>query len=490
MRKVIYISILIISVCSAAAIAKTEQHPNIVLIMTDDVNHDMFNCYGEREINTPNIDQLAAKGVMFQTAWNSAMCGPARAEMMTGCYATTTGFWRNGFSLPLPDGSNDLFKYHTSFSKILNDNGYATAVAGKWHIGGAEHQDNPVLGFDEYCMWESEQTLEKLFDIEWKGGFEATNKTARYWHPCIIKNGTLLETKPTDFGPDIYSDFICDFISRQADVSKPFLAYYPMTMPHGPYVEVPSRTQQGSNDPKNDSKTSNDQRFTEFVEYIDVIVGKIIKQLETSGVAENTIIIFTSDNGTAVTAKTRGVERGCQVPFICAGKGIKNRGMTQELTDITDILPTLVDFAGATYPEGFSCDGVSLQPFLTGRTDKHKEVIHACIGTTQLLRTKDYLLEVVNPVAGCPEGRYYYCGDNHSGHNYIRAEPMEEGKETRELFQEILHEKHIGLNRETPFFHTPSGKKHYEFFTNPEYLEKHLYNHKDYKRYDEILDFD
>ena len=89
-----------------------------------------------------------------------------------------------------------------------------------------------------------------------------------------------------------------------------------------------------------------------MVDYIDILFGRIMTQLEVSGVAQNTIVIFTADNGTAVTAKSRGVERGCHIPFIVAGKDIKHLGFTSEICDATDILPTLVDFAGAEYPEG------------------------------------------------------------------------------------------------------------------------------------------
>ena len=213
MRTAIYlISFIVILAFKSNLIAS--ERPNLVVIMCDDVSHDMFGVYGNKKVNTPNIDRLAAEGVTFASAWNSSLCCPARAEIMTGCYATTTGFWSNGFSIPQKDGSDDLFKFHTAFSKILNDYGYATAVAGKWHIGGAEMQYDPILGFDEYCIWESEKELKHLTGIDkWNGGREWNNRVARYWHPCVIQNGKLIETGPEDFGPDIYTGFICDFIT-------------------------------------------------------------------------------------------------------------------------------------------------------------------------------------------------------------------------------------------------------------------------------------
>jgi len=489
MKHLLVLLLLIILGTSVySANTKTDDRPNFVVIMCDDVSHDMFGPYGNKKVSTPNIDALAEKGVTFASAWNSALCCPARAEIMTGCYATTTGFWSNGFAIPQEDGSNDLFKYHTAFSKILNDNGYATAVAGKWHIGGAEMEYDPILGFDEYCMWEGEKELEELLGIEhWDGGREGNNRVARYWHPCVIQNGKLIETGPKDFGPDIYTGFICDFIKRKAAEERPFLAYYPMTLPHGPYVEMPTRTEQGSNVPNEDSKISNEQRFQEMIDYIDILVGRILKQVEESGVAENTVVIFTSDNGTAVTAKSRGVERGCQIPFIVSGKGVIARGLTSEICDAADILPTLIDFAGAEFPKGFSCDGISLKPFVTGETDSHKDIIHSCIGTTQLLRTKTHMLEVVNPILGAPYGRFYYTADYHSGKGYTRAEGIEEHEEVMKEFKNILEKKYVGLKADHPYFKEKGGKW-LKSYMNPKAVQKHLHNHKDYSFYDETID--
>ncbi|WP_289055799.1 sulfatase-like hydrolase/transferase [Carboxylicivirga marina] len=491
-KALIIIAALVVNLSyTAKANGKKKERPNFVVIMCDDVSHDMFGCYGNEEVKTPNIDKLAQEGVYFQTAWNSALCCPARAEIMTGKYATTTGFWNNGFAIPQEDGSNNLFEHHTAFSKILNDNGYRTAVAGKWHIGGAEHEFDPIVGFDEYCMWQGLKEVKILLNQDsWEGGWEATGKTARYWNPCVIQNGELIKTTPNDFGPDIYTGFICDFIDRSAKADEPFLAYYPMVAPHGPYVEVPTRTDAGSNDPQKESKVSNEQRFVELVDYIDILVGRILNQLEESGVAENTVVIFTSDNGTAVTAKSRGVERGCHIPFVVAGKGIKQRGLSTELCDATDILPTLVDFAKADAPKGFECDGESLMPFLTGKTDAHKDVIHSCIGTTQLLRTKSYLLEVICPVLGVPQGRFYYTGENHSGNNYTRAENVPEHEEVRQMFQNILDEKYVGLTKDHPYFLEKGGKKFLKLYTKAKPADKHLHNHKDYQKYDETITFD
>ncbi|MGV8094215.1 MAG: sulfatase-like hydrolase/transferase [Mangrovibacterium sp.] len=496
-----YIVILgILLFMKSVVVAKVSERPNFVVIMCDDVSYDMFGCYGNRDTHTPNIDKLAENGVMFKNAWNSALCTPARAEIMTGCYATKTGVWHNFLSFPQADGTDDLFKYYPAFSKILKDNGYQTAVAGKWHVGGAQHQDHPLLGFDEYCMWEDVAEFQKITGKnEWTGGVEIPSiesddtsyvKTARYWHPCIIQNHKWIETKPTDFGPDIFCKFICDFIKRATAKDQPFLAYYPMTLPHGPYVEMPTKTKQGSNNPKEDSKISNKKRFGEMVNYVDILVGRIMTTLEESGELENTIVIFTADNGTAVTAKGRGVERGSHIPFIMAGKSIKKRGITNEITDATDVLPTLVDLADAKYPKNFKCDGKSLKDFVQGKKETHRDVIHACIGTTQLLRTREHLLEVVNPVLGIPAGRFYYCGDSNDGSTYVRAEHDNSHLKIYDKLRKLLDKKYAGIKKDHPYFRTEKGKQFMKNYTKKAEIQKHIHNHKDYQNDDESVELD
>ena len=135
--------VLVTACCAATA---NGERPNIVVILADDVSPEMFGAYGNKEARTPHLDRVAEEGVMFRTAWASALCFPSRAAIMTGCYATRTGAWSNGFSIPQRDGSNDLFKRFPSFARLLKEAGYATAVAGKWHVGGAEHPSDPIVG--------------------------------------------------------------------------------------------------------------------------------------------------------------------------------------------------------------------------------------------------------------------------------------------------------------------------------------------------------
>ncbi len=471
---------------SGSAARKNNKQPNIILIMSDDVSPDLYGCYGNKKVRTPNIDEMAREGVMFRTCWASALCAPTRALIMTGRYGSRTGFYHNSLQMPQKDGSNELLKYHHSFGKLLKQAGYATAIAGKWHCSSSR-PESPDGGFDEYCLWESVQEIKKLpgepeFTGAWENKTDNTT-TSRYWHPGIIRNHKLVKTKPGDFGPDIFTDFICDFIERKKD--QPFLIYYPMVAPHGTregHTTTPLTGKIGEMSKASPEETR--ARFEALNEYIDVLIGRIRRKVATLGLAGNTIFIYCSDNGTAVTAKSRGVERGCRVPFIVSGAGIKKRGSTDEITDFADVLPTLVDFAGAGLPDGYQIDGKSLKPFLTGRTDRHRDWIYSIIGTTQLVRNRRYLLESVNSLLGMPEGRLYDCGNNRDGRGYRKIIDPLEAVKVRKIFNEILR-KYPVPNNDNPFFKTTRGKRFLGEYTQPVAVEKHLHNHRKYKFYEE-----
>lgn len=484
-------SVLILFVClfiQQIVKAQNKSKPNIVLIMLDDVSPDLYSCYGqEGAANTPNVDKLASQGVLFKTCYASAMCGPSRVEIMTGKYGANTGVLQNG--MWLGDSRENVYKDHQAFGKLLKQSGYATAIAGKWHAGKSAPYNDEV-GFEEYCLWEGLKEIKKISGSpKFEGQLEDETTTSRYWHPGIIKNHELMDTKPTDFGPDIFADFIMDFIERKAKEGKPFLAYWPSVAPHGTRTGCPTNPNRGTVGDlgsKYISREENNARFKSLNAYMDGLVGKVMQKIEDLGIADNTIIIFTSDNGTAVTAKTRGVERGSHGINIIAGAGITQRGATDELTDFSDIAPTLLDFAGGTLPKGKKFDGISLKPFLTGKKDTTKDWIYGFISTSQIVRTKEYMLEVVNPLLEMPNGRFYYTGSNRygKGYQFVNNDPAH--KSERQKFDVFLQQFPPVL-RSHPFWETKKGKKFLKKYTQPKSIEKHLYNHKDYKFYDEGL---
>jgi arylsulfatase A-like enzyme len=483
--KTLAVCTLLVSALSHAA----DTRPNIVLIMADDVSPDMFSAYGqEGAVHTPNIDKIANDGVMFKTTYATAKCGSSRAEIMTGRYANTTGVYVN--EIWIGDSRHNVYSDNIPFSRVLRDSGYATGITGKWHAGVQVPHDE-ALGFDEYALWEGVKEIAALpGSPKYTGLLEDKKTTSRYWHPGFIKNGKLMDTKPSDYGVDIEAEFIMEFMEKNVKAKKPFLAYWPTVAPHGTRTGMPTNPLRGKQGvlgkKKGDAKGEDAARFKSLIEYLDLKVGEVVAKIEELGISDNTVIIFLSDNGTAVTAKTRGVERGSHVVHVASGVGFKKRGATDELSDLSDITPTLIDLAQAWdfVPEGHKFDGKSLVPFYTGKTDAHREWIYGYAGTSQLFRTKEHMLEVVNPIMGMPKGRFYYTGENRFGNGYVLADGNPEHDKARAKFDSFIEEL-PSLTLDHPHWQTKSGKKVLKELAKPKVAEKHLYNHKDFKRYDE-----
>ena len=255
-----------------------------------------------------------------------------------------------------------------TFGNYLKEAGYSTCIAGKWQLNGLsqnlpgnEDANRPYhFGFDEYCLW---QLNHPVRDGE------------RYANPMIMQNGKKLEGLENAYGPDIFNDFICDFIDRKGD--QPFFIYYPMVLVHDPFVPTPNSPEW--NDPSKRYVKDN-RHFKEMVEYADRLVGKVVSKLEEKGVLENTILIFTGDNGTNVniTTKTKNgdvkggksytIDAGCHVPLIVSWpKFIKQGRVYDPLIEFSDFLPTFIEAAGITNPPK-GIDGRSFFQVLKGQT--------------------------------------------------------------------------------------------------------------------------
>ena len=230
---IIKIYFLALTMCTFQSIAT--QQPNIVVILSDDAGFEEFGLYKVKKgvaTNTPNIDALAERGVAFKHAWTQAICGPSRSMMLSGNYAVNTGSYDNKIYY-LPDVKDYKRPERLpSFTKVLKDAGYAVSVAGKWHNpSGYDLIKSPKkLGVDSYTTWTSspkdyEEILGRKLvpDENWE--IAAISKKpiiSRYWKPGIIKNGEVIPTSMKDYGPDIFSNTIIDFIEQQTKANKPF----------------------------------------------------------------------------------------------------------------------------------------------------------------------------------------------------------------------------------------------------------------------------
>ncbi|MFQ5418103.1 MAG: sulfatase-like hydrolase/transferase [Myxococcota bacterium] len=413
--------------------APARRPPNFLVVMADDLGASNLSCYGGTRIETPNLDQLAAGGMRFETCWSTPLCTPTRIELMTGQYAGRTG-WFNYFGrayAPLPESSLYPIGAKRTFADVLRTRGYRTAVAGKWQLPGGEPDAIPPgeedareqrmvydAGFDEYLVW---AWFHPIPGGRHTGRFEVPNLPARYWHPGILRNGEYVPTQRTDYGPDLFADFIVDFMRRHRDL--PFLAYYPMVLTHAPWEPPPDR--------KHPTGRGN-AGFEANVAYMDRIVGRLLSALSDLKLREDTVVLFTGDNA-ARYSKGRTTELGVRVPLIASGPGYVKPGTTSDaLVDLSDVFPTLVSLAGASIPDGHRVDGSPLDRTLRGDVGDHREWIHSYLADKRLLRDRRWLRE--------GDGRLFDCGDERSGTGYedVTQSTGSDVADARDRFDAIL----------------------------------------------------
>ena len=338
-----------------------DQRPNILFIMLDDLGKEWISGFGASEIKTPAIDKLISTGISFKNAYSMPQCTPTRVTLLTGQYPWRHG-WVNHFDVPRwGHGVRFDPNLNPSFPKMLRNAGYSTCAAGKWQINDFRLEPDAMVkaGFDEYCMW--------------TGGEGGNIKLSenRYWDPYIhTKSGS--KVYKNKFGEDVFTDFIIDFMKKNKD--KPMMIYYPMCLPHGPLTSTPLEP----NAPKSEQHKS-------MVRYADHILNVLVKALDQIGIRENTIIIWTTDNGTSGSIigdlngkRVRGgksmlSENGVNAPFIINAPGIVPEGVTSDaLIDFSDLLPTLCDLAQTSPDKEYEYDGISFAPEIYGLENKSR----------------------------------------------------------------------------------------------------------------------
>ena len=360
MTKVPPIHSLIIALAALSAFVSpafsAETKTNIILIMADDIGYECYGVYGGTSYPTPRIDRMAAAGIRFNHCYSQPLCTPSRVKIMTGLSNA-----RNYAAFSI------LKQSERTFAHMLRDAGYRTAIAGKWQLYGAKHYSARFrakgalpqeMGFERHCLWQVDQ----LGD--------------RFWGPSVTVDDKLKTFGEDVYGPDVYCQFLLD---RMAEYRKePFFLYYPMVLVHSPFVPTPDSA---------DKRCKDKQRnFGDMVTYMDKLIGRIVDKTVELGIAENTLILVTGDNGTHSSlssmmgdvrikgGKGKPTDAGTRVALVGYQPGVIARGrVTDRLVEFSDFVPTLSELAGSPLPG--RTDGTSFLAELQGRSTKSREPI-------------------------------------------------------------------------------------------------------------------
>lgn len=333
--------------CPAIGLAESNSEsdankPNIILISMDDLGYGDLGCYGAKKQQTPVIDQMAKDGMRFTHFYStSGVCTPSRASLLTGCYPRRLNLHvdENGKWVLFPVAKKGLHPDEVTFAEVLKSQGYATACIGKWHLGDQPEFLPTRQGFDYYF------------------GIPYSNDMHRQHAPLpLLKNETVIEAPVTQ--PTIttrYTDEAIEFIEQHSD--QPFLVYLPHTSVHLPLF--PGKAFLGKSD---------NGAYGDWIEEVDASTDRIMKTLDRLKLTDNTLVIFTSDNGSnqrngGSNAPLKGKkgstdEGGMRVPCIMRWpKKIPANSTCDQLASTLDMLPTFAHFAGATLSNDRVIDG-------------------------------------------------------------------------------------------------------------------------------------
>ncbi len=374
-----------------------DKKPNFIVILTDDQGYNDLSCYGATDVATPQIDQMAKEGVRCTSFYVSPVCSPTRASLMTGCYPQRVGIG----GVMFPRNNHGLHPDELTLPELLQEQGYKTALIGKWHLGNqdkflplnhgfdywygtpasnSQPFDATIKTFAEDCVYRDGYTVETVKD----------NKEAK----CpLMRNDEVIEVPAdqTQFTKR-YTEETIQFITENKD--QPFLIYLAHNMPHIPLHASESFV-----------GTSQRGLYGDVVEELDWGIGEVLRALKDQGLDENTMVILTSDNGPKIEAggsasplregKGSSYEGGVRVPCIIRWPGTipGNRLIDAPLT-IMDILPTLVTLAGGTVPTDRVIDGHDIFPVLTGAkaNSPHEAIYYTKGRSVKGIRVRDWKL--------------------------------------------------------------------------------------------------
>jgi arylsulfatase len=358
----------------AVAAPKSEIKPNIILVLMDNFGYGEIGVYGGgvlRGAATPNIDSIAAEGFQLTNFNVEAECTPSRSALMTGRYGIRTRQRPDGPPRGIWYG---ITKWEITLAEMLSDAGYATGMFGKWHLGDAEGRYPTDQGFDEWygipnssdqAFWPDSDSFQKDAGVKFTHIMTAKRNQKPKEHEVYGR------AKRTTIDREI-TDHAIDFIKRKAKTKQPFFAYLPYTQTHEPVDAHPDFK----------GKTGNGS-FADVLAQTDAYVGELLDTVDELGLKDNTIFIFTSDNGRegikrsfGFTGPWRGTmfspyEGSLRVPFLIRYPGkIPAQQVSNDIVHLIDVFPTLANFVGGDIPQDRILDGIDQSDFLMAKSEK------------------------------------------------------------------------------------------------------------------------
>ncbi|MBN1590607.1 MAG: arylsulfatase [Pirellulales bacterium] len=390
-----------------------ERKPNVVFILADDLGYRELGCFGQQLIRTPNLDRLAKQGMRFTQHYaGNAVCAPSRCVLLTGRHPGHAWI-RNNRELK-PEGQQPIPDGQITLAELLRDDGYATGAFGKWGLGGPGTEGDPLnQGFDRFFGYNCQRHAHSYYPAYlWNDDkrLPLDNDPPISGHARLAKGADPNDPrsydrfKGTDYAPDRINEQVLAFIRANRD--RPFFVYYPTVLPHlalqVPDEELKPYLELGWNDPPSvlAKGSGYTPHFTPRAAYaamitrMDRYVGNVLDLLDKLGLADNTIVVFTSDNGTThikcdadyeffnSVGSLRGLkgslyEGGVRVPAIVRWPGhIATDTTTRRVTGFEDWIPTIVQLVGDSLATANDVDGVSFAPTLLGQHQPPRPLLY------------------------------------------------------------------------------------------------------------------
>ncbi|MBB6463679.1 sulfatase family protein [Flammeovirga kamogawensis] len=386
----LFVSIIIaFTSCNKTTFQSEElpKKPNIVLIFTDDLGYNDIEPYGAPRIKTPNLNQMASEGIKFTNFYAQPLCGPSRAALLTGSYPIRIGEPQNKKNF-----HTQLHPKEITIAEVLKPQGYTSACIGKWHAGEGPGQMPLEQGFD------------KFYGTPKYNGHTKLINSSKYRCTLLSNTDTVMKINTVEemgLLTGLYTQEATSFIKKNKD--KPFFLYLAHNMPHVPLGA--SKKFRGK---------SEDGFYGDVIEELDWSVGEVLKTLKKEGIEENTLVIFTSDNGPWIEDiigdhggsayplrgnKTQTWEGGVRVPCIMQWKGKLHEGTTNtELLTTLDFFPTFSKLTQSSFPEALTIDGIDISKVILEEEKSERQYFYYYAYThLHAIRDKEWKLILPRP---------------------------------------------------------------------------------------------